>query len=88
MSQPKHPLYWIYSGLILLLIPVIIGLTSLYENGAKETEAGLCESRTSQDCGYNAWCDDDTNGAEPIRCCEVTRHRDCSFSTGDCSCVA
>ena len=31
MSQPKHPLYWIYSGLILLLIPVIIGLTSLYE---------------------------------------------------------
>ena len=22
MSQPKHPLYWIYSGLILLLIPV------------------------------------------------------------------
>lgn len=31
MRQPKHPLYWIYSGLILLLIPVIIGLASLYE---------------------------------------------------------
>ena len=31
MGQPKHPLYWIYSGLILLLIPAIFMLTSLYE---------------------------------------------------------
>ncbi len=31
MSQPKHPLYWIYSGLILLLIPAIIVLMGLYE---------------------------------------------------------
>ena len=31
MRQPKHPLYWIYSGLILLLIPVIIVLMGLYE---------------------------------------------------------
>ena len=31
MGQPKHPLYWIYSGLILLLIPAIIVLISFYE---------------------------------------------------------
>ena len=31
MGQPKHPLYWIYSGLILLLIPAIIVLIGLYE---------------------------------------------------------
>ena len=31
MGQPKHPLYWIYSGLILLLIPAIIILIGLYE---------------------------------------------------------
>ena len=31
MGQPKHPLYWIYSGLILLLIPAIIMLIGLYE---------------------------------------------------------
>ena len=31
MGQPKHPLYWIYSGLILLLIPVLIVLVGLYE---------------------------------------------------------
>ncbi len=31
MGQPKHPLYWIYSGLILLSIPAIIILISLYE---------------------------------------------------------
>ena len=31
MGQPKHPLYWIYSGLILLLIPAIILLMGLYE---------------------------------------------------------
>ena len=31
MEQPKHPLYWIYSGLILLLIPAIIMLIGLYE---------------------------------------------------------
>ena len=33
MGQPKHPLYWIYSGLILLLIPAIIMLIGLYEKG-------------------------------------------------------
>ena len=31
MRQPKHPLYWIYSGLILLSIPVLIMLVGLYE---------------------------------------------------------
>ena len=31
MGQPKHPLYWIYSGLILLSIPTIIMLMGLYE---------------------------------------------------------
>lgn len=31
MGQPKHPLYWIYSGLILLLIPAIIMLIGVYE---------------------------------------------------------
>ena len=31
MGQPKHPLYWIYSGLTLLLIPAIIMLIGLYE---------------------------------------------------------
>ena len=31
MGQPKHPLYWIYSGLILLLIPAIIVLIGLYK---------------------------------------------------------
>lgn len=31
MGQPKHPLYWIYSGLILLLIPVIFMITGLYK---------------------------------------------------------
>ena len=31
MGQPKHPLYWIYSGLILLLIPAIFMLIGLYE---------------------------------------------------------
>ena len=31
MGQPKHLLYWIYSGLILLLIPAIIMLIGLYE---------------------------------------------------------
>ena len=31
MVQPKHPLYWIYSGLILLLIPAIIMLIGVYE---------------------------------------------------------
>lgn len=31
MGPPKHPLYWIYSGLILLLIPLIVMLTRLYE---------------------------------------------------------
>ena len=31
MGQPKHPLYWIYSGLVLLLIPAIIMLIGLYE---------------------------------------------------------
>ena len=31
MGPPKHPLYWIYSGLILLSIPVIIVLIGLYE---------------------------------------------------------
>ena len=30
MGQPKHS-YWIYSGLILLLIPAIIVLIGLYE---------------------------------------------------------
>ena len=33
MGQPKHPLYWIYSGLILLLIPAIIMLIGVYEKG-------------------------------------------------------
>lgn len=31
MGQPKHPLYWIYSGLILLLIPVLMVLIGRYE---------------------------------------------------------
>ena len=31
MGPPKHPLYWIYSGLILLSIPAIIILIGLYE---------------------------------------------------------
>ena len=31
MGQPKHLLYWIYSGLILLLIPAIVMLIGLYE---------------------------------------------------------
>ena len=31
MGQPKHLLYWIYSGLILLLIPAIIILIGRYE---------------------------------------------------------
>ena len=31
MGRPKHPLYWIYSGLILLSIPVLIMLVGLYE---------------------------------------------------------
>ena len=31
MRQSKHPLYWIYSGLILLLIPAIVVLMGLYE---------------------------------------------------------
>ncbi len=31
MGQPKHPLYWIYSGLILLLVPAIFMLIGLYE---------------------------------------------------------
>lgn len=31
MGQPKHPLYWIYCGLILLLIPAIIVLVGRYE---------------------------------------------------------
>lgn len=31
MRQSKHPLYWIYCGLILLLIPAIIVLVGLYE---------------------------------------------------------
>ncbi len=31
MGQPKHPLYWIYSGLILLLIPAIVMLIGFYE---------------------------------------------------------
>ncbi len=31
MGQPKHPLYWMYSGLILLLIPAIIVLVDRYE---------------------------------------------------------
>ena len=31
MGRPKHPLYWIYSGLILLSIPVLIVLVGLYE---------------------------------------------------------
>ncbi len=31
MGQPKHPLYWVYSGLILLSIPVLIVLVGLYE---------------------------------------------------------
>ena len=31
MRQSKHPLYWVYSGLILLLIPVGITLLDLYE---------------------------------------------------------
>ncbi len=68
------------------VISALTGITVLL--GAKEAEAGKCENRTSEDCGYNAWCDDDTDGAEPLRCCEVTRHRDCSFSTGDCYCTA
>ena len=35
MGQPKHPLYWIYSGLILLLIPVIFALTGRYEKSRR-----------------------------------------------------
>ena len=31
MGEPKHPLYWVYSGLILLSIPVLIVLVGLYE---------------------------------------------------------
>ena len=31
MGQFKYPLYWIYSGLILLLIPAIVMLIGLYE---------------------------------------------------------
>ena len=31
MRQSKHPLYWVYSGLILLLTPVSIMLLGLYE---------------------------------------------------------
>ncbi len=31
MRQSKHPLYWVYSGSILLLIPVSIMLLGLYE---------------------------------------------------------
>ena len=31
MGQPKHPLYWIYFGLILLSIPAIIILIGRYE---------------------------------------------------------
>ena len=40
MGQPKHPLYWIYSGLILLLIPAIFMLTSLYEK-SRSPESSL-----------------------------------------------
>ena len=68
------------------VISVLTGITVLL--GAKETEAGLCESRTYDDCGYDAWCDESTNGAKERKCCIVTQHRDCSFSTGSCSCVA
>ena len=31
MGPPKHPLYWIYSGLILLSIPAVIIIIGLYE---------------------------------------------------------
>ena len=31
MRQSKHPLYWVYSGLILISIPVLIMLMGLYE---------------------------------------------------------
>ena len=31
MGPPKHTLYWIYAGLILLLIPAIIALADRYE---------------------------------------------------------
>ena len=54
----------------------------------KEAQAGKCERRTFWDCSYNAWCDDYTDGEEPIRCCEITVRKDCSFSTGDCYCTA
>ena len=68
------------------VISALTGITILL--GAKEGEAGACERRTYDDCGYDAWCDDRTDGAEPIKCCVVTERRDCSFSTGNCSCVA
>ena len=31
MGRSEHPLYWVYSGLILLLVPTIIMLIGLYE---------------------------------------------------------
>ena len=68
------------------VISVLTGITVLL--GAKEAAAGQCERRTYQDCSYNAWCDDKTDGAAPIKCCVITERRDCSFSTGSCSCVA
>ena len=67
------------------VISVLTGITVLL--GAKEGEAGACERRTDEDCGYDAWCDDNTDGAETMKCCIVTQHRDCSFSTGSCYCA-
>ena len=68
------------------VISVLTGITVLL--GAKEAEAGKCESRTDENCNYSPWCDDYTDGAEPIKCCTIERRVDCSFSTISCSCVA